>query len=115
MRLGHFELFCRDSFVTQAFYNDLLGFETTEVQGGKYVWLRSPDGFEILLRPGKDFREPLSYERSEMALVVYCEDLEALRERLERAKVKVGGPVNTPDNLTFQDPDGRWLQAVERF
>lgn len=115
MRLGHIELFCRDCFTTQAFYNDLLGFETTEVQGGQFVWLRGEDGLEVLLRPGKSFQVPKCYQQSAVAFVVYCEDLEDFRERLRKAKVEVGDADGTPDNLTFRDPDGRWLQAVEHM
>ena len=115
MRLGHIELFCRDCFSTQAFYNDILGFETTEVQGGQYVWLRSEDGLEILLRPGKNFPSPPCYKNSCSAMVVYCDDLDAFRERLLKAKVEIGDTDGSPDNLTFRDPDGRWLQAVEHI
>lgn len=113
MRLGHIELFCRDCFATQAFYTDILGFETTEVQGGQFVWLRSEDGLEILLRPGKDYRAVGCYRQSGQAFVVYCDDLEHFHDRLVRAKVSIGEPGEEPDCLTFRDPDGRWLQAVE--
>lgn len=115
MRLGHIELFCRDCFATQAFYMDILGLETTEVQGAQYVWMRSDDGLEILLRPGKGFKAPDAYQQSGQAFVVYCDDLDSLRERLAKAKVKVGELDDSPDCLAFRDPDGRWLQAVEHI
>ncbi|ARU42220.1 hypothetical protein CCB80_14135 [Armatimonadetes bacterium Uphvl-Ar1] len=112
MRLGHIELFCKNCDKTQAFYVDSLGFEVTEVQGGQYVWLRS-DGFEILLRPGNAVRVHADYSRSGQALVIYCSDLEELSESLKRQRVDFGTPDGSPDCITFKDPDGRWIQAVE--
>lgn len=112
MRLGHVELFCKNCEVTRDFYVANLGFEETEVQGGQYIWLRS-DGFEILLRPGKGDQSAASYRKVASALVVYCRDLAEFSERLRLCGAKFGAPDGTPDSITFQDPDGRWLQAVE--
>ncbi|MCA0359780.1 MAG: VOC family protein [Armatimonadetes bacterium] len=114
MRLGHIELFCRDQAATQAFYVDVLGFEETEIQGGNVTWLRLDDA-DILLRPGRKKATDASYTDSSQALVFYCDDLLDLMERLENSGTKLGEPDGAPDCLTFQDPDGRWIQAVEKF
>jgi len=112
MRLGHVELFCRDCAVTRDFYVGVLGFEETEVQGGKFIWLRS-DVFELLLRPGSPNGTVKNYSESSLAAVIYCDDLGSLVDRLDEAGIKQGPPDGSPDCITFRDPDGRWIQAVE--
>jgi catechol 2,3-dioxygenase-like lactoylglutathione lyase family enzyme len=114
MRLGHIELFCRNQAATQAFYVDVLGFEETEIQGGNVTWLRLDDA-EILLRPGRKKSNDPSYTDSSQAMVFYCDDLAELMERLDAKQIQLGEPDGAPDCLTFQDPDGRWIQAVEKF
>lgn len=114
MRLGHIELFCKDTFATQSFYSELLGFEITEVQGANFVWLRSEDS-ELLLRPGKPPKNQApTYQTTCQAIVIYCDDIISLQNHLETKGIKLAAPDGDPDNITFQDPDGRWLQAVER-
>jgi catechol 2,3-dioxygenase-like lactoylglutathione lyase family enzyme len=51
MKLGHIELFVADPIASRDFYRDVLGFEVTAEQHGKFIWLR-PGDQEILLRPG---------------------------------------------------------------
>ena len=112
MRLGHLELFCKDCAATQAFYVDVLEFEETEVQGGQFVWLRS-DGIEVLLRPTTGFQAAPSYSKSRQAMVMYVDDLIEFQSRLEERGIPLGEPDGSPDCLTLQDPDGRWIQVVE--
>jgi catechol 2,3-dioxygenase-like lactoylglutathione lyase family enzyme len=114
MRLGHVELFCKDCEKTRDFYVGVLGFEEAEVQAQKYIWLRS-DASEILLRPnGRSSKSKANmYAESQIAMVIYCQDLNSLAERLSLADAKVSESDEVPDVFTFQDPDGRWLQAVE--
>lgn len=114
MRLGHVELFCKDCETTRDFYVFHLGFEQTEIQGGKFIWLRS-DGFELLLRPGRTPKSPPDYSQARAALVIYCSDIVAMSEKLVHHNVPMGAPDGSPDCITFQDPDGRWLQAVENY
>lgn len=113
MRVGHIELFCKDCAKTKAFYVDLLGFDEVEVQGGKFVWLRCED-LELLLRPGSPPSTRKTYTDSASALVVYCDDVAELQERMESMGIPLTETDDVPDGLTFCDPDGRWLQAVEQ-
>ncbi len=112
MRLGHLELFCKDCRRTKDFYVSVLGCEEAEVQGGTYIWLRSDDA-EILLRPGKPPKPQPTYADSQAALVFYCQDIDELQARLQSSKVTSCGYDLSPECVTFQDPDGRWIQAVE--
>lgn len=48
-------------------------------------------------------------------MVIYCSDLGSLADRLKELGVNVGDPDGDPDTITFQDPDGRWLQAIESY
>ncbi|MFM9872175.1 MAG: VOC family protein [Fimbriimonadaceae bacterium] len=114
MKLGHVELFCKSCESTRDFYVNQLGFEETEVQGGKYIWLRSEES-EILLRPGRFKSRAKDYSESEAALVVYCTDLTNFTMQLTDAGIEIGAPDGSPDCITFRDPDGRWLQAVENY
>jgi catechol 2,3-dioxygenase-like lactoylglutathione lyase family enzyme len=114
MKLGHVELFCKNCETTRDFYVTHLGFEETEVQGGKYIWLRSEES-DILLRPGRFKSRAKDYSESEAALVVYCTDLLSFTDNLTSAGIELGVPDGSPDCITFRDPDGRWLQAVENY
>lgn len=110
VRLGHVEVFVADLPRARAFYEGILGFEVTEVQGdGRYVWLRCGEG-EILLRPGTP---PTSdrYGLGGPGLVVYCDDLPATLATLhERGADPVGKDGTCP---LFRDPDGNWIQVVD--
>ncbi|MBL8068679.1 MAG: VOC family protein [Armatimonadetes bacterium] len=112
MRLGHVELFCKDCQRTRDFYVQQLEFEEAEVPGGDCIWLRS-DGIEVLLRPGRQISRFARYDQSPAALVVYVRDLNEVSERLGQSGVEMSEPDGAPYGLTFRDPDGRWLQAVE--
>lgn len=113
MRLGHIELFCRNTLATQRFFIDGLGFEIVVEQPGGFVWLQS-GSIEILLRPNLHEQSPIaSYQQAHQALVIYADDLRAARARLESASIPILGTDGSPDCLTFQDPDGRWYQLVE--
>lgn len=114
MRLGHVELLCKNCERTREFYVSVLQFEETQVQASEFSWLRS-DGVEILLRPGKGLPKYKSYGSMSSAMVIYCSDLGSLADRLKELGVNVGDPDGDPDTITFQDPDGRWLQAIESY
>ena len=113
MKIGHIELFCHDCRKTKEFYVDVLGFEETEVQGGKFVWLRSEE-IDLLLRPGRPGQGGRAFADCASAMVVYCDDVATLQHRMDSSGIATSEPDASPGGLTFRDPDGRWLQAVEQ-
>lgn len=114
MRFGHIELFCKNCNRTQEFYTQLLGFEETDVQGGKYIWLRSEET-ELLLRPTRTCNKANSYSENPVGLVFYCPDLEEFQSLALERGFELGPHDLEPGNVTVQDPDGRWVQVVEHM
>ena len=110
MRLGHVEVFVTDVGRARAFYEGVLGFAVTAVQGdGRFVWLRCGDG-EVLLRPGKP-PVSASYVSGGPALVLYADDLPATLESIRaRGAEPCGDDGGCP---LFRDPDGNWIQVVD--
>jgi len=111
MRLGHTEIFVKDPAAARAFYEDVLGFEVTAVQGGKFVWLEK-DGREFLLRPGRKAEGAPEYQGTNVALVLYCDDLEDTMQELIDRGLSFRGNDGSEVCPTFTDPDGNWFQLV---
>jgi len=112
MRPGHLELFVRDPQRTKRFYRDVLGFSITSEQGdGRFVWLRHGER-EILLRPGTP-PVAATYDGAGRAQVVYADDVEAARTRIEEHDCVFRGTDGSDACLTFTDPDGYWFQLVD--
>jgi catechol 2,3-dioxygenase-like lactoylglutathione lyase family enzyme len=111
MRLGHVEIFVADPIRSLAFWRDAIGFEVVDVQGGRFVWLRSGAAL-VLLRPGANPAPSETYQRAPIALVLYTDDLQAAAARLAGHAVPIRGD-DGPGCLTFCDPDGHWLQLVD--
>ena len=111
MRLGHIEVFVTDPMRSKDFYESVLGFTVDTVQGGKFVWLTMGKS-TVLLRPARRRQAADSYQEAGSAMVLYCDDLSAMRARLEEAGLEFRGTDGSPDCLTFTDPDGNWFQLV---
>jgi catechol 2,3-dioxygenase-like lactoylglutathione lyase family enzyme len=111
MEPGHIEIFCTNPLKSKDFYVDVLGFELMEVQANKFVWLNKNESL-ILLRPGKKVSRSLSYQNTNIALVLYTKDLAAAVEELTSRGLRFKGTDGSDKCLTFTDPDGNWFQLV---
>lgn len=111
MQLGHLEIFVSDPVEAKSFYTDVLGFRLERVQGERFVWLRSGDT-SLLLRPGRRAPQTADYQSAATGLVVYTDDLDDARRRLEAHGVVFRG-TDGERCLTFTDPDGNWFQLVD--
>ena len=112
MRLGHIELFVREPLAAKDFYVDVLGFELLDVQAEALVWLRL-GGQEFLLRPGTPPAPAPSYAASSHGLVLFTDDLEGTKRRLEDRGLEFRGTDGSDDCPVFMDPDGHWFQLVD--
>ena len=110
IKIGHIEVFCEDVKRARDWYVGKLGAKATSDQG-EFQWIEI-GGIELLLRPGKRAPEG-GYGDSAMAIVLYVEDVEAFKTELQSKGVEVTHGDND-ECLTFQDPDGHWIQAVQR-
>ncbi|MCH7904234.1 MAG: VOC family protein [Armatimonadetes bacterium] len=110
IKIGHIEVFCKDTAEARDWYVDVLGARPVSEQD-EYQWVEI-GGTEILLRPGKGVPGG-GYKDSAVALVLYVEDAAVFKEQLENNGVEVTHGDND-ECLTFQDPDGHWIQAVQR-
>lgn len=111
LQAGHLELFCLDTRRTRDFYCHILGFEEEVQQGDSLYWLKN-NSLSLLLRPGVDGQWGDSYQTTNMALVLYTDNLESCKHHLEEKGVCFRGRDGSEKCLTFTDPDGRWLQLV---
>ena len=111
LRFGHIEIFVTDVKRAQEFYTGILGFDLVDTQDDQFVWLRAGE-MELLLRPGSPPKSPLTYREAASAVVLYTHDLAATKERLEVRGLRFLGTDGSPGCLTFQDPEGNWLQLV---
>jgi catechol 2,3-dioxygenase-like lactoylglutathione lyase family enzyme len=111
MKLGHIEIFVTDSAKSKMFYNEVLGFETIEVQHEKFVWLKLNDNV-ILLRPGKNELHVNEYKNTNSAIVFYTNDLNKTKQKLISKGLVFSGTDGSDRCLTFTDPDGNWFQLV---
>ena len=111
LRFGHVEIFVTDVKRAQVFYTEVLGLDLIDVQDDQFVWLRA-GAVELLLRPGNPPSSALTYRDSASAVVLYTDNLSATKERLEMRGLRFLGTDGSPGCLTFQDPEGNWLQLV---
>jgi catechol 2,3-dioxygenase-like lactoylglutathione lyase family enzyme len=111
MRAGHIEFFVRDPMVSKGFYEEVLGFTVGDVQGDSFVWLTC-GATEFLLRPGAGPKEGSSYRDAATGIVLYTDDLDATKARLEANGLEFSGTDGSDRCLTFTDPDGHWFQLV---
>ena len=109
-RVGHIEVFVRDAPQSRDWYVEALGAKATADQG-EFQWVAIGET-ELLLRPGTGSRAK-EYRDSSVALVLYVPDAAGLETDLKDGGVDVTHGDND-DCLTFQDPDGHWIQAVRR-
>jgi len=114
MRLGHIELFVADVERSRRFYVEILGFEIVADQG-TFVWVRS-GALEVLLRPILAESDGAAwvgrYDRPRGGLVLHTDPLATAVARLRTLGVELGTTDQNDGCLTFQDPDGHWLQLV---
>ncbi len=110
LQFGHVEVFVKDPLKSKDFYINILGFELIEVQSDKYIWLKLGDR-EILLRPGFKNHSSPTYQSTNMAFVIFTDDLnETIKIYKERGLVFNGDDGNCCP--TFTDLDGNWFQLV---
>lgn len=111
---GHFELFVRDPAVARNFYERVLGFTLTAVQGDndEFIWLEL-GGRELLLRPGNPPAGGSSYHAAGVAIVLYTDSLAATAALWRERGLEFHGFDGSLDCLTFTDPDGHWFQLVD--
>src|SRR5438128_1432480 len=110
LKLGHAEVFVKDPIKSKDFYIDVLGFELIEIQDGKYVWLKMGDR-EILLRPGNQKYHFDDYQHTNIAFVIYTNDLEGMKNELTSRGLIFNGN-DGENNPTFTDLDGNWFQLA---
>lgn len=108
MKLGHLEIFVADPVASRDWYVQVLGAEPVADQG-EFQWVEL-GGTELLFRRGSP--QPAgSYRAAAIALVLYVESLAPLETHLALHQVTVSHG-DDDDCLTFQDPDGHWVQAT---
>jgi catechol 2,3-dioxygenase-like lactoylglutathione lyase family enzyme len=109
LEFGHVEIFVKDPLKSKDFYIDVLGFELIEVQGDSIAWLKMGEN-AVLLRPGKFNGHAGTYQTTNMAIVIYTDDVEGTLNRYkQRGLVIKGDDTGCP---VFTDPDGNWFQLV---
>ncbi len=111
MKIGHVEIFVSDPMKSMEFYSEFLGFEVTNVQSDKFVWLKNGD-LEFLLRPGASNTTAQDYTETKTGFVLYTDDLNETRSNLEEKGSEFLGTDGSEKCLTFTDPDGNWFQLV---
>lgn len=113
LRPGHIELFVGDTKRARHFYEHVLGFAVVAVQGerGEYVWL-SLGNLEFLLRPGRPASTTMSYHQTDVAIVLYTDNLPETADAWRRRGLAFSDD-DGPDCRTFTDPDGHWFQLVD--
>jgi catechol 2,3-dioxygenase-like lactoylglutathione lyase family enzyme len=108
MKLGHLEVFVAEPVASRDWYVRVLGAESVADQGD-FQWIKLGD-VELLFRKGQP-RAASTYRESAIALVLYIQDLSGFSKRLsEQGCIVTHGDAD--DCLTFQDPDGHWIQAT---
>lgn len=111
MKIGHIEIFVKDPLRSKSFYNDILGFETIEIQQEKFVWLKLNEKV-ILLRPGNNDLKVNEYKKTNSAMVLYTNDLDKTKQELTSRGLIFTGTDGSDRCPTFTDPDGNWFQLV---
>jgi len=111
LRIGHLELFVSDVARSREFYERVLGFEVVSVQP-KVIWLKCGE-MELLLRPASRSPAVATYDRSEVGIVLYTDDLARTTRELESRGLQFRGHNGCDSCPTFSDPDGHWFQLVD--
>ena len=96
---------CNDIDATQAFY-ERLGFAMTAGDPGFRI-LADGKGWQIALRPAE--RGWVIPERNSHGLYLYCEDVDAVADRVRELIVEKGAPHRKPWGMyefAVGDPDG---------
>ena len=100
-----------------AFYRDQLGFEVTgEMPPGKLLWLGD---LKLYLEPGRaprDSKDVSNLARAEVAMVLFCGQVLALRDALEQAGVPIVGPTQGNGEsfamIRVADPAGNLVEIA---
>lgn len=111
MKLGHIELFVKDTIKAKDFYVEILGFEIEAIQGDQFVWLKR-DNQEVLLKPRRTAEVPSAYQAASCGIVFYTDNLEKTVEELTKKGLEFKGNDGSNTCLTFSDQDGNWFQLV---
>src|SRR5262245_21165663 len=111
MQFGHIEIFASDTQRSRRFYEGVLGFEVTAIQG-QLVWLQK-DNVEILLRPGQPPAPAGRYQDAPFGIVLYTDDLLSTMAELRGRGLVFKGTIDSDKCHTFTDPDGNWFQLVD--
>ena len=130
-RMNHAVLYVRDARQTQAFYTDVLGFDTViEHEAGAYVFMRAPasdNHHDIAFFSIGDNAGPTQAGKSTVGMyhlaweVPTLHELEVMRERLAEAGALVGmSDHGVNKSLYAHDPDGlefevMWLVPAEHW
>lgn len=111
MQFGHIEIFVSDIQRSLHFYENVLGFAVTAIQG-QHVWLQFGE-VELLLRPGQPPAPAGRYQDAPAALVLYTDDLASTMAELRGRGLTFKGTADSDKCPTFTDPDGNWFQLVD--
>jgi len=111
MNVGHIELFVADTVRAREFYQNVLGFELVEVQGERFVWMKSGNAL-FLLRPGTPRQPEAEYRSARSGTVLYTGDLPGTMRTLCSRGLVFDGCDGSESCPTFTDPDGNWFQLV---
>lgn len=110
MKFGHVELFVENPEITKNFYVNILGFDLVDDNNPKTIWVKIGE-IELLLREGRTSKSPI-YQQTNSALVLYTDELDETKLLLQERGLDFRGIDGSDKCLTFQDPDGHWLQLV---
>jgi catechol 2,3-dioxygenase-like lactoylglutathione lyase family enzyme len=111
LQFGHIEIFVKEPLKSKDFYINILGFKLIETQHDKFVWLKHGEKV-ILLRPGKNTLKAATYQKANIAIVIYADNIEKAVGEFQNKGVKFKGD-DGKGCYTFKDPDGNWIQLVD--
>ncbi len=109
--LDHVVLYCRDTDVAKAFYEDVLGLRTTH-HSEAYVFLRCGDQTIALFRAER----PSPSDRRELNHVAFAvaERYDDILAGLAAHGIEVETRANDPRCIYIDDPDGHRIQILSR-
>ncbi|HRE41309.1 MAG TPA: VOC family protein [Ignavibacteria bacterium] len=111
MKFGHLEFFVDSPEKSVKFYCNYLGFEIVSDQGENFKWVKS-DNLEILFRKGSTGFKPDTYHKSNIALCLYCSNLNYIIDKLKSENIVFQNIDNSEKCFAIRDPDGNWIQIV---